>query len=511
MPKRTPALVTCCAVALLAGCAAKPPAPIADAAAPIVPPQAVAAASGAMVLADAAAGCVALTGAHIPGVRVAHSEYIVEGIAFPIRAGSRHIDGKALPAHCRVDGELDTGDRALRVAFEWRAPTQWNARTFYQGRDDEPDTGVSQAVGRGSGAAGLDDNALGRGYAVWAATAMATEPQRAGRVARSLHDGVVAAKALAQSYYGRESEHSYFVGCGVGGRDGLLLAQRWPTALDGVVAIAPALRQADAAQAKAWMQRQLLTVAPRGSKHHRELRRAFSSDELFTVAQGILKRCDALDGAADGFVMDMAACRFDPVEVQCRKRGPKPCLRADKVKALRGAMAGEHDAAGKPVYVAWPWDPGIAGPGWRASMLSETPAAAPAIDEKVFGAAFDGFAQRGGKLLLVHGAADPVSSAWVSVDFQQRLDATRGAAAGGFARTFIVPGMNHCAGGPATDRFDALAALVDWVENGKPPERIEARGSAVLHDETRPLCPWPKVARYRGTGQLNDSVSYECR
>jgi feruloyl esterase len=78
-------------------------------------------------------------------------------------------------------------------------------------------------------------------------------------------------------------------------------------------------------------------------------------------------------------------------------------------------------------------------------------------------------------------------------------------------RTFVVPGMNHCAGGPATDRFDALSAIVDWVEKYKPPQRIEARGSAVLHDETRPLCPWPQVARYSGQGRLNDSSSFECR
>ena len=130
-------------------------------------------------------------------------------------------------------------------------------------------------------------------------------------------------------------------------------------------------------------------------------------------------------------------------------------------------------------------------------------------------APLEDFRQRDGKLLLVHGAADPVVSAWVTIDYQRQLDRahSRPGAPGAadFARTFIVPGMNHCAGGPSLDRFDALAALVEWVETEKPPERIEARGSAALRDETRPLCPWPEVARYRGAGSVQVSASYECR
>jgi feruloyl esterase len=256
-------------------------------------------------------------------------------------------------------------------------------------------------------------------------------------------------------------------------------------------------------------------------------------------------------------VQDIAACRFAVSAVQCKrgKSAQKQCLSAAKTKVLGEAMAGPRDAKGRPLYARWPWDPGIAAPGWRAWTLGDTAPGYSAEarhtdvtavdmglqwvtppDPKLNLLSFDferdpqrlqamqreldtstdvhlqGFRQRQGKLLMIHGAADPVFSAWDTVDYQKRLIAAHGednvAAA---VRTFVVPGMNHCAGGPATDRFDALSAIVDWVEKNKPPQRIEARGSAVLHDETRPLCPWPQVARYSGQGRLNDSSSFECR
>jgi hypothetical protein len=134
---------------------------------------------------------------------------------------------------------------------------------------------------------------------------------------------------------------------------------------------------------------------------------------------------------------------------------------------------------------------------------------------RVYGTADDvllkGFRERGGKLLLVHGMADPIFSALETVDYQQRVDAAHGAAAASrFVRTFLVPGMNHCAGGPATDAFDGLAAIVDWVEQGRAPERIVARATSRLPGLARPLCPYPKIARYRG-GDTASADSFACR
>ena len=534
MPTTPGRIALRCGFALLAGCAAEKPAPPPPAPVVTPAPQPVSRVARPLRLADAGGRCGALATASVAGMQIAASEFIADGIAFAFNARTRRIEGGALPEHCRISGRIDGTPSA---EFEMRLPSQWNGRFFDQGRDDGS-TGVQEAVGRNSGAAGLQQNALTRGFAVFSG---------AGAEA-ALAPGVQAAKALIAAYYGRAADRSYFVGCAAGGSDGLAFAQRWPQAFDGIVAVAPLLRQTDAAMANAWTLQHFTAVAPRSRKRQPVLAQAFSRDELFGVAQAVLQACDKLDGAEDGLVMDMAACKFDPAVLQCKRGKPKDCLRADKVKALREAMAGPRDGTGKALYVAWPWDPGIAAPAWRSWNLGmagadatsahglaaatatlagaapagvkfnalgfdfkrDPPRLAASADAANADAALDTFARAGGRLLLVHGAADPVVSAWATVDYQQRLNAAHGGSAG-FARTFIVPGMNHCAGGPATDRFDALAALVDWVEQDQPPERIEARGSAVLHDETRPLCAWPKVARYRGAGAFNDSASYECR
>ena len=504
----------------------------------------------------------------LPKVKVASVEFIADGIAFPLSSATRRIAGKSLPEHCRVNGNIvagpDATGAALDIAFEIRLPSQWNGRFFGQGTANAQDQLV-EAFGRNSGAGGLENNALSRGFAVLASTpwrvaggAAADRPQRRDAAAVALERSGLTAKALIQAYYGRPPDRSYFIGCAEGGRDGLRFAQHWPSMFDGIVAVAPKLREADAALAATWTLGRFTAVAPRGSNRHPVLSRALSTQDLFTVAQGVLKQCDALDGAEDGFVMDMASCRFDPGPLQCKRGKSKECLPANKLQALREAMAGPRDAAGQALYAPWPWDPGIAAPGWRAWTLGQAgPGSAPDArhltrtsialgaefvtppdpklnalnfdfkrdlprvqaardaDAAFFALPLEAFRQRQGRLLLVHGAADPVVSAWATVAYQQRLSrSTEGAGARedvDFVRAFIVPGMNHCAGGPSTDRFDALAAMVDWVETDKPPQRIEARGSDVLHDETRPLCPWPEVAHYIGSGSLHESASYACR
>ncbi len=570
---------------VLAACATAPPPPPPPVAAAAPPALAeVTRAAKPLLLDNAQSRCAAAANLAVPGLGIGRAAWVAAGTPYPPSWAARRTQPDALVEHCRIDALLAAfsavsavsavsadsaaGDAAgppQPVAIELRLPSNWNGRLLQQGV-----MGVmaqpTEAFGRGTGAGGFDDNALSRGFAV---LAVATRPA-AGAIAAP----VLAAKALVAAYYGRPAGRSYHVGCGDGGRDGLRLAQAWPALFDGIVAVAPRLRETDATLAAAWTLQRFMAVAPRTGSGAPVLARAFSSDALFSVAQGILKQCDALDGAADGFVMDMAACRFDPAVLQCKSRSAAGCLAANQVKALREAMAGPRDDAGQPLYAAWPWDPGLAAPAWRAWTMGQaapgqppdarhlalaqaktlaplappatagtanTPAApaAPALnllafnfnrdlprlqaardaDAAMLAAPLDAFRQLQGKLLLVHGAADPVVSAWATVAYQQRLDAAADSSGAGgaanHARSFIVPGMGHCAGGPATDRFDALGPLVDWVEQDQPPQRIEARGSAVLRDETRPLCPWPQVARHvggsGGVTSLQASASYTCR
>lgn len=259
---------------------------------------------------------------------------------------------------------------------------------------------------------------------------------------------------------------------------------------------------------------------------------------------------------------------------------PAACLSPLQVQALQRAFAGPVTAQGEPLYAAWPMDPGIAGAQWRRwqldsaepafdglpllavlapatlSQVMSTPPAdlgdgsvaalrdylarldmdrdAPAIaatddthaesalalftPPEVLAPRLASLARHGGRLLVYHGVADPVFSALDTLAWADRLQATLGLpAADEVARVFAVPGMNHCAGGPATDRFDALGALMDWVEQGRAPERIEARVHPANPERpagwstqrSRPLCPWPRVARYAG-GDVESADSFRC-
>ena len=334
-----------------------------------------------------------------------------------------------------------------------------------------------------------------------------------------------------------------------------MFSQRFPDLFDGIVAVAPAMRVSEGATiAAAWTTQKLMAVAPPGSDGKPVLARAFSDAQLQRVASATLERCDAQDGLKDGLVQ--GRCEIDPAALQCAPGASGDCLTPAQANALREMMAGPRNRAGAPLYFGWPWDPGLAAPGWRAWTLGGagdgvppdsrhvtlmsgalghefvTPPD-PALNvlgfdferdparlhafHRVYDTAddvqLDAFRQRRGKLLMFHGKADPIFSSFESEDYLRRLQATHGeATTAAFARLFLVPGMNHCSGGPATDAFDGLAAIVDWVEQGRAPQRVVARGTAgALQGVARPLCPWPTAAIYRGSGDVKDAASFACR
>ena len=472
------------------------------------------------------------------------------------------------PAHCIVRGasapRAGADGKAYETRFELRLPTAWSGRFLYQGGGGNDGT-VAPAVGRNTGS--FPDTGLQRGFAVVTTDAghqgptpeFGLDPTARVDHAYAAHERTATiAFALVTRYYGRAPDRKYFVGCSGGGRQGMMFAQKYPTYFDGIAICAPAMSVSSGATiAAAWDTQTYLFVAPTNTNGQRILSQAFSDADLALVARSITAACDAADGATDGMVLRPEACRFDPKRLQCAGAKDAGCLTSSQATALDRTFAGPRDSSGRALYVGQAWDPGIAAPGWRqwklGSSQTGTPNAAnttlmagalahefftppdPAFGitqfnfdrdparMEAFSVIFDTyrdaslaeFRKHGGKLLIFHGTADPIFSALESIDYYQRLTHNNGGSesTGRWARLFLVPGMNHCAGGPATDSFDGLGTIVDWVEKGAEPARIEASarpGTTYFPGRTRPLCAYPSFARYDGSGSLEDGANFVC-
>lgn len=385
------------------------------------------------------------------------------------------------------------------------------------------------------------------------------------------------AHALISHYFGRPADKAYLVGTSNGGRHGMVAAARDTGRYDGILATTPGYNLPLAAVAQVWGAQQFATVA-RSKKADGvpDLETSFTPAEMQLVSTSILDRCDALDGLRDGIVQDFAGCQraFNLMRdvLQCvdPSTSGAACLSAQRKQVLAKVFAGPG------VYAGMPWDPGIRGRNWAewkfvysvgprdAIALAFVFTTPPSSAQVVSGAgttvpdyalhfslekdaakvhARDGaytqsamefmtppdaagmrsFVDRGGKLLIAHGAADPVFSVLDSVRWYESFAGRHGAKSRDSARLFIVPGMNHSSGGPATDQFDMVDALVAWVEQGVAPESIVATargpGANVPNPEvpadwspsrTRLLCPWPAVARYGGAGDIESASSFAC-
>jgi hypothetical protein len=494
------------------------------------------------------------------------------------------------PEHCEVIGSIRerTGSdgKAYAIGFHLRMPVAWNERFVFQGGG-----GVDGFLGDalGSTGPGQADNAVSRGYAVVSTDAghrfeagvpgiggvlFGVDPQaRLDFGYNALDVTTRVARRIVQLHYGTRARYSYFIGCSNGGRQGMVASQRFPGHFDGIVAGNPGFNLPRAAIAEAWDSQAFGRAATQvdvGGEPY--LPTSFSFGDLGLVAGAVLAACDGRDGLEDGIIDNGPACRFDPGVLECPSAKDATCLAREQVAALRDVFAGARSSRGLPLYSDWPYDAGIAAPGWRVWKIG-FPAApgqplvnnainltlgagalpyvfmtppdlvpASGLVSYMFGFDFDAdaprifrtsgiytesaqdfmtaaspdldrFARLGHKLIVYHGVSDPVFSVNDTLRWYRRLARRAQGRADRFARLFLVPGMNHCGGGPATDQFDALTAIVDWVERGRAPDRIVARANAASPwpGRTRPLCAFPGQARYRGVGDVDDASSFACR
>jgi feruloyl esterase len=316
----------------------------------------------------------------------------------------------------------------------------------------------------------------------------------------------------------------------------MLMAQRHPTYFDGIVVGAPAMRTSISGIGDEWVATMLNRVAPLDVSGKPDASRAFSAADRKAVIDGLLAACDGADGLQDGIVADPIGCRFDPGSLRCAGPKVEGCLSGAQADALGKALGGPKDSKGRQVYPGFLFDTGIVAtqgiPGLLAGSMNPVgrpfTATEMNVDERAERAAADPqmqltttwswtnlntFSSRGGKLLFYHGVSDPWFSALDTVDYYERMTRANGGASAvaAWSRLFLVPGMGHCGGGAATlDTFDMLGAVVDWVEVQKAPQAIRATGRA-WPGRSRPLCPYPAHAHYRGTGDIEDAASFACR
>jgi hypothetical protein len=448
---------------------------------------------------------------------------------------------------CRVKATLTpTPDSDIKVEV-WLPPAEaWNGK--FEGVGNGGLGGPISYVAMTPG--------LMRGYAVAATDTGHDGSAPAGSFAlghpekvidygyRSTHLMGLAGKAVAAAYYGRAAKYAYFQGCSQGGQEAMMEAERFPADYDGIVAGDPDLHQTrHEVGAHLWV---LTTLyAKPGS--------AIPPAKATLIGNVVNRACDALDGVTDGVLEDPRRCTFDPGVLQCKGADAPDCLTQEQADAVRKLWAGPASAAGVGYYPGFErggeatlWPNWMAGSGPETSghaflglpffkyFLFKDPnwdfrsfdyKSGPAEADRQFAAVLNAddpdltaFRDRGGKLIHYHGFSDPDIPPGVSIKYRESVEKKLGGSRADidkFYRLFMVPGMGHCAGGPGPNMFDMLPPIEDWVEKGMAPARIVATKYADDKPDhvklrTRPLCPYPTVARYGGSGGTDDAANFTC-
>jgi feruloyl esterase len=435
-----------------------------------------------------------------------------------------------LPAFCRVAVDLKpTPDSDIHIEV-WLPTSQWNGKFI--------------AVGSGGWGGSLSygemADALRRGYATSATDDGHTGPSASFVVGhpeklidfayRAEHEMTVEAKTLIHAFYGSDPRYSFWNGCSGGGREGLLQASRYPDEFDGIIAGDPAnIRR------NAWA----LALAVQTFKDPD----AYIPPAKYPmIHRAVLEACDAKDGLKDGLIEAPESCNVDFKSLQCKAADGPDCLTAHQVQTAQTITSPVATKTGRILFprvepgTELRWSRLAGGPqpadlfldefryvvyqdpnwDWRSFDLERDSAKAHAIDKNVdeLNPDLTAFKKHGGKLLLYHGWADQQVAPGSSVEFYQAvLDSSGGPEqTSNWIRLFMAPGMAHCSGGEGPDTFDKIGTMEQWVEQGKTPEQIiAAHKTAGKIDRTRPLCPYPQVAHYNGTGSIDEASNFSCR
>jgi len=511
--------------------------------------------------------CEGLAKLELPGAKILSAQTVAAGAFTPPSNINPQLIGdpsfyKKLSAFCRVVAEATpSADSSIKIEVWMPVHDQngggWNGKL--QGRGNGGFAGeiayqqLGIGVSQGYAMAGTD--AGHSGSAVEANWALGHPEKVADYGYRGIHEMTRVAKAAVKAYYSKDPQHSYFWGCSNGGRQALMEAQRFPEDYDGILAGAPA-NYFTHLLTKALADAQATTLDPASY---------IPSRKLPTIARAVNAACDAQDGVTDGILNDPRQCHFDPGTMLCKEGDSEKCLTAAQVTTLKKLYEGPEDAQGRKIFPGYlpgaeegpgGWGTWITGPAPGKSLLfafsggyfsnfvygkadwnykdTSVDQAEKAADEKTaqFLNATDpnlvAFKTRGGKLILYHGWNDPAISALNTINYYNDVVSKMGVReTEAFARLYMVPGMQHCAGGAGPDSFgqggasakdaqhNAELAVEEWVEKGIAPTSVIAtkyegddpsKGAKMM----RPLCPYPQVAKYKGSGDTNDAGNFAC-
>jgi feruloyl esterase len=480
-----------------------------------------------------AATCESLTALSLPHATITAARAYGAGEF----AGPNEQPLRNLPAFCRVQGVAKPAEDS-QIQFEvWLPAAKWN--------------GKFRGIGNGGYAGSISQNELAAAVAAGYAAASTDTGHRAGGTDaswalghpqkvidfgwRAIHETAEKGKAIAAAFYGDAPRRSYFSSCSNGGRQALMEAQRFPEDYDGIVAGAPANYWTHLMTRAVWDVQALMN----------DPAAYIPASKIPAVDAAAVGACDALDGVKDGVIDDPSRCKFDPAVLLCKGGDADSCLTAPQVGALRKLLSGPRTSKGETLFPGsapggatgsggWSsWLTGTApgkslgyafGTQFFANMVFENAAwdfhtfnvdrDVKLADDKLAGTLnstdpdLKRFHDRGGKLILYHGWSDAAIPPENAIDYYTSVVRQMGLKnVDGFVRLYMVPGMQHCGGGPGPNVFNMPAALERWVEEGAAPAQIIARKD----QRTRPLCPYPQTAKYTGKGSTEDAANFVCK
>lgn len=464
-----------------------------------------------------------------------------------------------LPAFCRVIEEAHpSADSKIRIEV-WLPLAGWNGKFLGTGNGGFAGSiyyrNMARAVQLGYATGGTDTGHTGT--SIEAGWALGHPEKVVDFGYRAVHEMSLTGQAIAKAFYGQQAGHRYFASCSDGGREALMEAQRFPEDYDGILAGAPAYHWTYLVSGG------IPTIKALGRKPSGYI----PPSKLPAISEAVLAKCNP--GSTTGFLDDPRQCHFNPTTLLCKGAENDQCLTKPQVASLKALYAGARTKDGKVINPGLMPGAELGGNGWKAWITGDGPGkslgqaflhgffanmvygdaglevqkldldvALKAAEDKTSSVLdavnpdLSAFTGHGGRLILYHGWNDPAIPALGTIDYFNSVVAQVGEQKGSeFARLFMVPGMQHCGGGPGAASFgqdgpgdgpsindpehNVYLALETWVEKGTAPEEVIAEkiveeGGKRTVMLSRPLCPYPKAAKYSGTGDRNSASNYVC-